>query len=335
MDLAGVRQLFEDLARHRAGFYYGGRFPEDHSALLISLAEALTALHDDGPTARRLAFILVEAYQNIIRHSAPQEEGRSLQLKSVPGGYLISASNPVRNEEVQIFKEMLAGIDRNNDLKQLKEMFLRRLQGESTSQRGGAGLGLIEMARRSANGIKYIFENGTGDVPLFKLDLFVGKSVDPKGSRPMNERAPGCILAYHGELSPTIQSVLHSMVTHEVDAERHANAFLNALEALSDTLGQTGTPLIVLTHDLTEWTIQMALPFASERADRMYEAIKSADVRTEGEKQTEYRKVLMGRDRSHELSLGMLDLIRRAQAPIDMALFPHMAGSVLVMNVRI
>jgi hypothetical protein len=341
MDLSGVHHLYEDLVRHRATFYYSGRFSEDHSPLLISLAEAITADKEDGVTARKLAFVLVEAYQNIIRHRAPQRGPSSILLQARSGGYLLSAMNPVRREEVPVLEEMLANIARHRDLKELKEMFLRRLQGESTSQRGGAGLGLIEMARRSSHGIQHHIDGTSEDAVNFRLMLAIGNGMDRDGAVPFGPDLSNAILVYHGELSPRIQAVLHSIVVVEMlpmgdHASRYTNAFLTAMEMLSESEGQTGAPMIVLSKDDEYCSIRSALLLTEHKALEMQAAINAADEQALIQKSSEYRKRLLGRRGANDgPALGLLDLVRRAKAPIDMAVFPHGKDRLLVIDVKI
>jgi hypothetical protein len=341
MDLAGVHQLYEDLVRHRATFYYSGRFSEDHSPLLISLAEAITADQEDGVAARKLAFVLVEAYQNIIRHRAPQGGASSILLQARSGGYLLSATNPVRQEEVPALEQMLTNIARNKDLKQLKEMFLRRLQGESTSQRGGAGLGLIEMARRSSNGIQHQIDGVMEDAANFKLMLEIGKGIDHDRGLAAEPGLANAILVFHGELSARIQAVLHSMVVVEFapmgdHADRYTNAFLTAMEMLSESEGQISAPMIILSRDGDQWSIRTAMLLTEQKASEMQAAINMADEQALSQKSSEYRKRLLGRSGAKNgPALGLLDLVRRAKAPIHMAVFPHGNDRILAIEVQV
>src|SRR5690606_33667526 len=51
-----------------------------------------------------------------------------------------------------------------------------RLQGDTTSQRGGAGLGLIEMARRSGQALWHRVTPLDHDLDLFALRILIGSA---------------------------------------------------------------------------------------------------------------------------------------------------------------
>ena len=85
----------------------------------------------------------------------------------------VVAVNVVPEQEVGPLKKLLANV---SDLgaRQLKRMFLTGLQNDSTSKRGGAGLGLIEMARRSGHELVYhLIPVGVGH-QRFALRIFIG-----------------------------------------------------------------------------------------------------------------------------------------------------------------
>src|SRR5690606_17012034 len=185
MDLATVHTLYETLADSRWGFLYSGAFHDEHSARLIDLAEDATKdpENDNGSFSKKLGFVLVEAYQNVIRHRSELKgglhdgKGRSLFMVLSDGkNFDVATMNPMATEESRELRTLLERIG-GTDLKQLKEMFLRGLQGNNPSQKGGAGLGLIEMARRANDGLQFQLRPIDPAVTMFTMQLRIGGSV--------------------------------------------------------------------------------------------------------------------------------------------------------------
>ncbi|MCB0764540.1 MAG: hypothetical protein KDB84_07545, partial [Flavobacteriales bacterium] len=149
MELAAVHTLYDALAGGGTVFLYSGSFHDEHTVHLISLGEQMVAGTDMERSMRnKLGFIMVESYQNIIRHRA--QLGHALETGAGRSVFLVRernamfevvAINAIPDDEAQELRSILARID-GHDQKQLKEMFLRALQSGKTTERGGAGLGL-------------------------------------------------------------------------------------------------------------------------------------------------------------------------------------------------
>lgn len=156
MDVRTAHSLHQALRGDRLVFAYSGGFHDDHAGRLITLGENVAACHETpGDVRGRLAFIMVEVYQNILRHRATvplaleQGAGRSLfALRCGGAGRVVAAVNPVSRDRSP---GLSAALDRLKDMppERLKGLLIEGLEKEQTQHRRGAGLGLIEMARRS------------------------------------------------------------------------------------------------------------------------------------------------------------------------------------------
>lgn len=180
MDAEPLYTLYDAFAGDRHTFLYSGQFLDAHTSRLITLGEGAVGTDETDKSLRaRLAFVLVEAYQNIIRHRpalAPQiaaSGGRSLLLlRNAAGLNEVSTMNPVLRSEADVL-----AADLNNlgvlDTGQLKTRYLETLQQEGRTRRGGAGLGLIEMARRSGNTLRHGLSPIDAEHLLFTLSIDV------------------------------------------------------------------------------------------------------------------------------------------------------------------
>ncbi len=178
MDPSPLQSLLDAFAGDRHTFLYRGQFLDAHTARLISLGEAAVGKDESNRATRaRLAFVLVEAYQNIIRHGSQsydatsEDTGRSMiLLRNWKHCNAVSTMNPVPLSEVDTLTETLKDLDAL-DSTQLKTRYLATLQEQKRTRRGGAGLGLIEMARRSGNPLRHKLVQLDPEHFLFSLSV--------------------------------------------------------------------------------------------------------------------------------------------------------------------
>lgn len=151
-----VHSLLACVGGPRILFGYSGAFPDEHSARLIEMVEVMAAQDQSLRSGKgRLAFILVEAYQNIIRHQAisatadPWGPGRPMFLiQDQQGMHVMTTRNMVSHGQAEDLKTRLAELVRMEDAA-LKELLLQGIQRPSATGVRGAGLGLIGMLRRT------------------------------------------------------------------------------------------------------------------------------------------------------------------------------------------
>jgi hypothetical protein len=141
--------------RDRISMYYHGDFDDTFTDKLISLSE-----YDIAKKAkRRMAFLISESFQNIVRHGNSSLTGTADNLFGIRGigAYLhIFSSNLVDENTKNFLGDKLSEIN-VLDKDQIKAYYKQALEESSFSDKGGAGLGLIEMARKSLNPIQTSF----------------------------------------------------------------------------------------------------------------------------------------------------------------------------------
>ncbi len=135
MDALLAYALYKGLHDDTFSFGYAGAFHDEHTARLIALGEAAMEHAGAQRNARqRLAYVMVEAYQNIIRHRAPLPEGiargcgRSMfLLRCHPEAQQVIAQNPVSKSDLVELQDALDGLS-GLDAAQLKERFPEQAQ---------------------------------------------------------------------------------------------------------------------------------------------------------------------------------------------------------------
>ncbi len=120
--------------------------------------------------------VLVEALQNLFHHivSNPkmnQEKTLStvvFEVAAINNGFLISTGNCIKNSNVEKLKSRIEQINLM-DTDQLKDHYKQVLNNGMMSDKGGGGLGMIDIARKSGQALDYNFKKIDNNYSLYTL----------------------------------------------------------------------------------------------------------------------------------------------------------------------
>ena len=127
---------------------------------------------------KRILSVMIEALENIYKYSEKYQSNLYIVKNFIPtfridrdknkDHYYIICSNPVRNEDANVLQKKIERINKIN-AKELKLLYRQTISNGQFTEKGGAGLGLIEMAKISGNPIEYSFEPINDDFSLYNL----------------------------------------------------------------------------------------------------------------------------------------------------------------------
>ncbi len=164
----GLYDLYNQFKKDKICLSYLGNFNDDITNKIIDLSEF--KLQDSGELNKvknRVSFLIAECFQNIIRHKIDGENktadnnlkhDKFFQVNIFSDMVCLSSANPVETS----VREFISGkINQLNALteEELKELHQTVLGTTGFSDKGGAGLGLIEMARKSRHPLRYYFSD--------------------------------------------------------------------------------------------------------------------------------------------------------------------------------
>ncbi len=161
-----LKLTYDLFSRVKSGdfeYIYRGAFTQNLTRKILSLAESnLQRFVDKSSLQNRIYFIMVEGLQNVTRHQEKSIESNSehagiFAIQKVGERYIITTGNTIVNTKVDSLKQRLEKVN-NLDREELKKLHREILSTGELSEKGGAGLGLIEMARRSGNRLIFDFE---------------------------------------------------------------------------------------------------------------------------------------------------------------------------------
>jgi hypothetical protein len=158
-----LKFYFDHWTSLRSCFAYRGPFMDKYTNAILDISEQT---RDHQPhISRKLSFMLVECFQNVLKHSESfskeeitADDDGMFSFKHTHDSFVINSINILRNHDVP---RLIGLIDKVNELdeKELKKYYLAHLENNQLSEKGGAGLGLIELARKSGQKIKYKIES--------------------------------------------------------------------------------------------------------------------------------------------------------------------------------
>ena len=155
--------------------YSGSLGTEVTDALLILTERAAAAAGCHRRQTRRIGHVLIEALQNVARHGWVDSEGETpfyMAVELTPLGFQIQTGNVVDFDSASELRERLATVNgMNRD--ELRRAYVETLCEGELTDRGGAGLGLIGMAKRAEGPLNYQFGDFQGELFLFTLSVIV------------------------------------------------------------------------------------------------------------------------------------------------------------------
>src|SRR3989344_3285197 len=161
---------------------FKGDFNQDLVNAILLIAEHEPDVVDSSTIVRTRVFsIMVECMQNIRKYAAANVGGGDLRpgiilVSMKNGSYNIRTGNLVENNNVFSPKEKLEKIQSlsKEDLKLLHKSVLKKTD---LSDKSGAGLGLISIARKSDN-IDYQFKQLNDSISFYSLEINLSNSIN-------------------------------------------------------------------------------------------------------------------------------------------------------------
>lgn len=178
-------KLFEGMQKDNLGYIYRGLFTQNITDSIISLAEnSLESSGESSKVKKRVFSIMVECLQNVTRHQNPQhaqvespEQAGIFVIQNNNNAYQITSGNVVEKEVIPHLQDMLEKIN-SLEKDELKAYYKEILEDGSISDKGGAGLGLIEMARKSGNKLFFDFKDLNPQLSYFYLHTAISKEAE-------------------------------------------------------------------------------------------------------------------------------------------------------------
>ncbi|MEH0155758.1 SiaB family protein kinase [Limibacter armeniacum] len=146
--------------------------------ILEHMSDKLSDRESHIKLRRRVSIIAVEILQNVYHHYAAVTEGDSqhspviFMLGKNEDAYFIQSGNFVSVQKASYLKEKIDYVN-SLSLEELKSKYREILSNGDFSEQGGAGLGIIDIVRKSGQPLDYKFVESDNKQIFFELKINV------------------------------------------------------------------------------------------------------------------------------------------------------------------
>ncbi|MCX7636379.1 MAG: SiaB family protein kinase [Cyclobacteriaceae bacterium] len=158
---------------------YQGDFTQETTKSILAMAERnLDSSGEESSIKRKVFNVMVEALQNIVKHSDELIDGQMRSHAAIfligkeANRYSIMTGNPIRKSNVEKLNQALNHIN-SLDKDGLKELYKNIIKNTTISEKGGAGLGFVDMARKSGEKLEFAFPEMNSEYCFFCLKVNV------------------------------------------------------------------------------------------------------------------------------------------------------------------
>lgn len=142
---------------------YEGEFTQDIVKSVLTMAEKnLDHVGEEYNVKKKVFNVAVECLQNICKHADKAlqnnaEKSAIFMISKHVGYYKVVSGNTIDNDTIFSLRGKLELIN-SLDKEGLKQLYKDMLLSTELSDRGGAGLGFIDIARKSGHKLEFHFE---------------------------------------------------------------------------------------------------------------------------------------------------------------------------------
>jgi hypothetical protein len=164
-------------------FYKGNVDSDVINNVLDTVEDKMTSMNEQSRLRKKVYNVLVESLQNLYHHvdkvpsdfeDQTSERFGMLAVKKVDTGYKIITGNFVHIDNVERLEEKIKRINRSSH-EEIKELYKFILNHQRISAKGGGGLGLVDIVRKTGNKLDYSFKKYDDIYSFFYLDILVNE----------------------------------------------------------------------------------------------------------------------------------------------------------------
>jgi len=177
-----VKKLHAEICGNDVFFAYDGNIASGQiNSLLEKVEDKLAGMSANNKPKKKILNIMVEGFQNLFHHSDDVPEDLidtlgqrygMLVITKNDNGFRLTFGNFVTSDKEKFLTEKIEKINSMSE-DELKEMYKFILNYQKLSSKGGGGLGLIDMARKSDQKLEYKFYPYNEKYCFYRLDIFV------------------------------------------------------------------------------------------------------------------------------------------------------------------
>ena len=339
-----TRRIRDKMMKERLMFVYRGVVTNENSVNLLMLLEKEMENSEFGFVGRKRLFMFVlESLQNVTRHSNKSHHANmSLVVYSkTDSGYTVTTGNVLPSSGISDLKVKLDEIN-NLETKDIRSVYRQMLSTSELSNKGGAGLGLIEMAKKTGNKLDYDFVPIDDAYSYFILSKTVdsggmgshyGSSEKPFQGRDVTQlerlmAENNIYLMWSGHISPDVGKEVLSftetrLAEEDIESNLRKRVFSILVEILENVAKYSpgreaeeklGMPVAMIRVVDKEYTLTTGNLILNSKVDHLKEKLDTINTYDKIGLKELFRKSLSGQSISSDSTgnMGLIDMARKS-----------------------
>ena len=339
-----IRRIRDKMMKERLMFVYRGVVTNDNSVPLLMLLEKEMENSEFGFVGRKRLFMFVlESLQNVSRHSnQSQHANMSMVVYSkTNSGYTVTTGNVLPTSGINDLKVKLDEVNKL-ETKEIRNVYRQMLSTAEFSSKGGAGLGLIEMAKKTGNKLDFDFVTIDDNYSYFILSKTVdsggvgshmGGNEQPFQGKDISQLEKlmaenNVYLIFSGHISPDIGKEVLSftetkMAEEDVESNLRKRVFKILVEILENVSKYSpgrepeekfGMPIALLSMEDKVYSLTTGNLVLNSEVDHLKEKIDIINSYDRVGLKELFRKSLSGQTISTDSTgnMGLIDMARKS-----------------------
>ena len=179
--MINVHKYYEYMEQNNILLLFKGAMNVELISSILQIAEAKLEKYNEQPKVKKKLFnVLVECLQNVYLHLdktkqlnvSTEDDSAILIIGKVEDGYKIVTGNYIENLNAQKLRDNLDYLMELDD-EDLKEKYREVLSNQGFSEKGGAGLGLIDIIRKSGRQVDYKIKELNDQFSFFSMQVTI------------------------------------------------------------------------------------------------------------------------------------------------------------------
>lgn len=179
-----IYDLYHRMETNNVVLSFKGSVTSELMSSILQIMENRMEERNEAPRLKKKVYnVLVECLQNLYHHidEVPKERNEITDRSAIflvsldSQGYSITTGNYILKEKVGDFKGKLEHIN-SMEREELKALYREVLSSDARSTKGGGGLGMIDIARKTGKKLNYDFEQLNDKYAFFSLKINVDEN---------------------------------------------------------------------------------------------------------------------------------------------------------------
>jgi len=180
MFLEFVYEFYKTMTQNEISLVYEGEITHEITKIFTAMTEKSLEKNAESNSVQRKVFhVMVECLQNISKHAdtigEDKDERRGIVMVCRSNDcYNIITGNIINNDKVPDLKKNLDYIN-SLDKEELSALYKQQIKEGTLSDKGGAGLGFIDIVKKTGSKLAYQFKQLTNDASFFILTSSINR----------------------------------------------------------------------------------------------------------------------------------------------------------------